>query len=244
MNKIESTMVEMISCANENGYHNHAEGIQEALDRILDEGMLTELYGDAWYDGFMAAKTLAEKGEDLADYTSDDVMHLSENAEDEREQLKASLNTEQSSQRKPRMSIQTAVDRPAWSLLVAEGDYLSVRQEMLTRGGQEGEVISCHNDGVTLDFGCNVFGEPIVMSRGHHDIHDFMKAVRAEGCEWPLGVPEHRWAKVTPDSTGARNYWYHFVSEGTRGAVPVTYAWESYGEDAYEAKYPTMESTS
>ncbi|HDN9803985.1 TPA: hypothetical protein P2N04_001039 [Aeromonas salmonicida] len=87
----------------------------------------------------------------------------------------------------------------------------------------------------------NVGGdEYIVMSRGHHDIHDFMKAVRADGYEWPLGVPEHRWAKVTADSTGQRNYWYHFVSEGTRGAVPVTYAWESYGEDAYEAKYPAI----
>ncbi|MBO2673631.1 hypothetical protein I6M53_02990 [Shewanella algae] len=85
MNKIESTMVEMISCANENGYNNHAEGIQEALDRILDEGMLTELYGDAWYDGFMAA-VKAAKSHDVECYTEADVLQLSEGAESEFEQ--------------------------------------------------------------------------------------------------------------------------------------------------------------
>lgn len=67
----------------------------------------------------------------------------------------------------------------------------------------------------------NVGGdEYIVMSRGHHDIHDFMKAVRSDGYEWPLGVPEHRWAKVTPDSTGEFACRYHFVKEGTRGGIP------------------------
>ena len=86
--------------------------------------------------------------------------------------------------------------------------------------------------------------EYIVMSRGHHDMHDFMKAVRAEGYEWPLGVPEHRWAKVTPDSTGECTCLYHFVEEGTRGACPVTYSWEAYGDDAYEAKYPSMAAAS
>lgn len=76
--------------------------------------------------------------------------------------------------------------------------------------------------------------EYIVMSRGHHDIHDFMKAVRADGYEYPLGVPEHRWAKVVPDSTGEYSHIFAFVKEGTRGAIPVTYAWESYGEERYE----------
>ncbi|WP_279456673.1 hypothetical protein [Aeromonas veronii] len=91
----------------------------------------------------------------------------------------------------------------------------------------------------------NVGGdEYIVMSRGHHDIHDFMKAVRAAGYDWPLSIPEYRWAKVTPDSTGEYNYWYRFVSEGTRGAFPVTYSWEAYGDDSYEAKYPTMATAS
>lgn len=60
----------------------------------LSDDEKSQIYGDGWYDGFLAAKALAEKGEDLTDYTSDDVMRLSENAEDEREQLKASLNTE------------------------------------------------------------------------------------------------------------------------------------------------------
>lgn len=90
----------------------------------------------------------------------------------------------------------------------------------------------------------NVGGdEYIVMSRGHHDIHDFMKAVRAH-YQWPLGVPEHRWAKVTPDPTGECSFLYHFVEEGTRGSFPVTYSWEAYGEDAYEAKYPPVAAAS
>ena len=40
----------------------------------------------------------------------------------------------------------------------------------------------------------NVGGDTyIVMSRGHHDIHKFMKQVREDGYDWPLGVPEHCW---------------------------------------------------
>lgn len=60
------------------------------------------------------------------------------------------------------MSNQTAAPRPTWSLSIAEGDYLSVPQGSLTRSGQEGEVISDpnNNEGVTLDFSCDVFGDP------------------------------------------------------------------------------------
>lgn len=61
-----------------------------------------------------------------------------------------------------------------------------------------------------------------------------MKAVRADGYEYPLGVPEHRWAKVVPDSTGEYRHLFVFVEEGTRGAIPVTYAWETYGKGVYE----------
>lgn len=78
----------------------------------------------------------------------------------------------------------------------------------------------------------------IVMSRGHHDIHDFMKAVRLEGYEWPLGVPEHRWAKVVPDKTEIHQYKYYFVNKGARGAFPVTYTWEAYDKERYEAVFP------
>lgn len=84
----------------------------------------------------------------------------------------------------------------------------------------------------------------IVMSRGHHDIHDFMKAVRADDYDWPLGVPEHRWAKVVPDRTGKYSYHYRFVPEGARGAIPVTYAWEAYGSETYEAKFPLVAKAS
>lgn len=72
----------------------------------------------------------------------------------------------------------------------------------------------------------------IVMSRGHHDPHEFMRKVREEGFDWPLGMPTHRWVKMTPCRNG---YLYHFVFKGTRGAFPATYAHEAYGEDRYEA---------
>lgn len=74
----------------------------------------------------------------------------------------------------------------------------------------------------------------IVMSRGHHAPDEFMKAVRAEGYDWPLGMPSHRWVKQTPSRDGNHSCWYNFVAEGTRGAFPATYAHEAYGDERYE----------
>jgi hypothetical protein len=71
----------------------------------------------------------------------------------------------------------------------------------------------------------------IVMSRGHHDPHEFMRKVREEGYDWPLGMPTHHWLKMTPVPDGFR---YHFVDKGTRGAFPATYAHEAYGDRRYE----------
>lgn len=71
----------------------------------------------------------------------------------------------------------------------------------------------------------------IVMSRGHHDPHEFMSKVRAEGYGWPLGMPTHHCVKMTPTRDGFR---YHFVEKGTRGAFPATYAHEAYGDKRYE----------
>lgn len=76
----------------------------------------------------------------------------------------------------------------------------------------------------------------ILMSRGHHDIHEFMKEVR-EHYNWPLGVPKHLYVKAIPDNTGSRTCSYVFVDENTRGCFPVTYTWEAYGEYSYEWVY-------
>jgi hypothetical protein len=81
----------------------------------------------------------------------------------------------------------------------------------------------------------------IVMSRGHHDPHEFMRKVREEGFDWPLGMPTHRWVKRTPAKDGAHACWYNFVEEGTRGAFPATYAHEAYGDDRYEVASKTVE---
>lgn len=58
------------------------------------------------------------------------------------------------------MSASTAV-RPAWAYGIKDGDWLTVKETFMTRGGQSGQVIGEPSaDGVALDFGCDVFGDP------------------------------------------------------------------------------------
>ncbi|MBV2128204.1 hypothetical protein [Arsukibacterium indicum] len=78
--------------------------------------------------------------------------------------------------------------------------------------------------------------EYIVMSKGHHDPDEFMAAVRAQGYDWPLGNPVHKWVKCVPDSTGDYSHIYVFVKQGTRGAFPATFACEAYGDEQYQGK--------
>lgn len=82
-----------------------------------------------------------------------------------------------------------------------------------------------------------------VISKGHHDIHDFMRKVR-EDRSWPLGVPEHIWMKTMPaPKNSGYSCWYEPVPQGTRGAWPCTYVMEAYNEDRYEAKFPQPSPT-
>lgn len=78
----------------------------------------------------------------------------------------------------------------------------------------------------------------IVMSRGHHDPHAFMRAVREAGYDWPLGVPTHHWVKATPCRCGQHTKHYALLDKPVRGAFPATYAHEAYYDDRYEAKFP------
>jgi hypothetical protein len=66
----------------------------------------------------------------------------------------------------------------------------------------------------------------IVMSKGHHDLGEFMTAVNADYADWKLGNPQHKWCKTVPDRSGEFSNRYVFVEPGTRGAWPATYAWE------------------
>lgn len=77
----------------------------------------------------------------------------------------------------------------------------------------------------------------ILISRGHHDIHEFMLAVREAGYDWPLGVPTHIWMKTVPTRRDGYRCWYEPVPAGTRGAWPCTHVQEAYHEDRYEAKF-------
>lgn len=76
----------------------------------------------------------------------------------------------------------------------------------------------------------------ILMSRGHHDPHEFMRQARADGYDWPVGMPKHYWTKRIPAAPSS-GYTCHYVivDQGTRGAFPTTYAHEAYGADQYEA---------
>lgn len=67
----------------------------------------------------------------------------------------------------------------------------------------------------------------IVMSRGHHDLEEFMAKAVEECPGWFLGGPQHLWIKTTPVKGGWK---YNIVEKGTRGAWPATYCWE-FGED-------------
>ncbi|ENI4488712.1 hypothetical protein ABXZ88_004622 [Vibrio fluvialis] len=75
----------------------------------------------------------------------------------------------------------------------------------------------------------------MLLSKGHHDIHDFMKAVRVAGYDWPLGVPEHVWFKAAPNKEEGGSS-YHRCNAKTIGAFPATFVSEAYGDD----KYPNM----
>lgn len=75
----------------------------------------------------------------------------------------------------------------------------------------------------------------ILMSRGHHDVHEFMKAVRKDDCDWCLGMPTHLWFRAVPTRLAGWSCKYHVAKEGERGAFPVTHCQEAYGEDTYES---------
>lgn len=85
----------------------------------------------------------------------------------------------------------------------------------------------------------------VVMSKGHHDPHAFMRAVREAGYgNWPLGQPEHKWVKTVPcaPSCGEHRCHYELSDEHRPGWFPATYAFEAYGEDRYQVPAGVQEN--
>lgn len=74
----------------------------------------------------------------------------------------------------------------------------------------------------------------ILRARGHHDPHEFMRQVRAEGYTWPLGMPVHTYARTIPTSRIGWDCAYALCDGPARGAYPVTYVQEAWGADSYE----------
>lgn len=72
----------------------------------------------------------------------------------------------------------------------------------------------------------------MLLSKGHHDIHEFMKAVRKQGYDWPLGMPEHVWLKAVPNNANGGHSYFH-CKQDTTGSFPATFVSEAYGEDQY-----------
>lgn len=105
----------------------------------------------------------------------------------------------------------------------------------------------CSNDQLAARYPLEIenVGEDtyIVMSRGHHDPHEFMRAVR-ESYSWPLGFPTHEWMRAipAPKDSGYRCL-YVEAKPHSRGSFPATYAREAWGEDRYEAKAANVEVT-
>ncbi|EHP44170.1 hypothetical protein OR16_04302 [Cupriavidus basilensis OR16] len=75
----------------------------------------------------------------------------------------------------------------------------------------------------------------ILMSKGHHDPHEFMRKAREEGWTWPLRTPVHTWMRAVPSRAPEYNCIYVEAAEGERGAWPATYAYGVYGDDHYQA---------
>lgn len=66
----------------------------------------------------------------------------------------------------------------------------------------------------------------ILMSRGHHDINDFMNKCKEEYETWRMGNPQHVWCKTVPCNNGTYACLYVIVDQNTKGAWPATYCWE------------------
>lgn len=75
----------------------------------------------------------------------------------------------------------------------------------------------------------------IVRARGHHDPHEFMRAVRAAGYDWPLGMPEQTYARTVPSRNDEYSCMYVTCHKPGPGAYPVTYASEAYNDATYES---------
>ncbi len=73
-----------------------------------------------------------------------------------------------------------------------------------------------------------------VMSKGHHNPHEFMLAVRAAGYDWPLGNPEHVYLKAVPNAHEGGLYYHRLNKPNKRGAFPATVASEAYGDEQYQ----------
>lgn len=74
----------------------------------------------------------------------------------------------------------------------------------------------------------------ILRARGHHDAHEFMRQVRADGYDWPLGMPVHTYARTVPTSKAGYDCVYALCEKAGPGAYPVTYVQEAWGDDSYE----------
>lgn len=81
----------------------------------------------------------------------------------------------------------------------------------------------------------NIGGDVYVLiARGHHDVHEFMREVRKD-YDWPLGMPEHLYFRTVPTKRSDLTCLYVPAKKGARGAYPVTHVQEAWNDESYEA---------
>jgi len=79
----------------------------------------------------------------------------------------------------------------------------------------------------------------ILVSKGHHEIHEFMRAVaeyNAEnGGDEPMGVPQHLWFRTLPRPDHPNRVEWVIAKQGERGAWPGTMSEACSADESYGA---------
>jgi hypothetical protein len=71
-----------------------------------------------------------------------------------------------------------------------------------------------------------------LMSKGHQDFTEFMRAVKDAYPKWPMGKPYHAYVVRAPRK-GYSSFYYPCEATHPK-AIPVTCTDEAYGEEQYK----------
>ena len=78
----------------------------------------------------------------------------------------------------------------------------------------------------------------ILVSKGHHEIHEFMRAVAEHGNDEPMGVPQHLWFRTLPRPDHVNRVEWMLAEPVARGVWPGTMSESCSVDESYSALYP------